>query len=655
MTSTLIAAALAVATNPPPFAADLPTVLVEASRLDRTPLEIPSAVRVIGPREIAASGVWDFVDLLAKRAPELHLRRLGGGNPALAELSLRGYGENGHGRTLVLVDGERLNSPDLNTPNLSRIALGGVSKIEILGGAQTVLHGDGASAGVINVITEPQDDERKSYAEIHGGSWGAVGAALGSRGGIPEDGIRYWADASWDRADGYRSHSRYDIWNLCAGIRKEWAGGISLRVSGFYGDAQYDLPGALSWDEWQNDPRRSNATEDRFRRATYGVGTTFRAKLNDANEFRLTGSFSNRKMWGYQQGDGWFSDNSYDIYSYRLLAEWINTAEVFGFDNSFVLGVQYATDRLDGRQAGTYAAQRPDYNRQSVDAYAQESFHFTEWLALQLGGRYSRAWAFNSLCEKRARADHLAAFDVALVLNPTEASKVYVRGTRFYRNPFLDEVPGRYDAGYNWVNTTLLAPERGWSAEVGADWEVTDELTLGADAHCSWLADEIFYNAIVGNNENCADGTVRRGVDAHAAWEREKLAGLSLAASWIRATFNGGAFGRNRIPLVPELTVAANGRIWLWDECFLFGGYRLQGDMYTCSDFGNDFAKLSWHGVFHVGATYEPASVAWMEGLKFSVAIDNLLDERYCDYATYGTQFYPAAGRCLTFTVRYEF
>ena len=69
----------------------------------------------------------------------------------------------------------------------------------------------------------------------------------------------------------------------------------------------------------------------------------------------------------------------------------------------------------------------------------------------------------------------------------------------------------------------------------------------------------------------------------------------------------------------------------------------------------NDFDKMDWYNVFHVGATYEPTFVEWLEGLKFSVVVDNLFDEEYCDYATYGTQYYPAAGCSFTFTVRYEF
>lgn len=648
MTTTLLAAAVSVATN-------LPTVVVEASRLDRHPLEIPSAVRVIGADEIKSSGSHGAVDLLAKKVPELHLRRLGGGNPALAEISMRGYGENGHGRTLVLVDGEPLNSPDLNVPNLSRIALGGVSKIEVLGGPQSVLHGDGASAGVVNVVTEPQTDERKSYAQVGVGSWGSTGAAVGTRGGISEEGVRYWADGAYDRSDGYRDNSGYDLWNLTGGLKKRWANGTWLRVSGFFNDARYDLPGALSYREWQSDPKSSHATEDRFRRTTYGFGATLNAQVDDEDALKTTARFSNRKMKVRQAGDGWFSDNEYDIYSYSWQSEWINSTALFGFDNEFLAGVRYAADLLDGSQLSNYSRQYPDYNRQSMDFYALEVFRFSERLSLQPGGRYSRVWSRNGLCERTRRADNLAAFDLSLVFNPSDGSKLYAKGSRFYRNPFLDEVPGRYDAGYNWVNTEILDPERGWSAEIGGTWEVTDELSVGADAYVSWLEDEIFYNAVSYNNENCDDDTARRGVDAHLAWEREKVAGISVAASYVKATFDGGTFGRNRIPLVPELTASVNGRFWLWDECQVFGGYRLQGDMYSCSDFNNQWDKLAWHGVFHVGASYEPTAVRWLEGLRFAVTVDNLLDERYCDYATYGSQYYPACGRSLTFSVRYEF
>ena len=645
MTTLMLAAATAVATN-------LPPIVVEASRLDRTPLEIPSAVHVLACGEVAAAGARDAVDLLAKSAPELHIRRMGAANPALSELSMRGYGEAGHGRTLVLVDGERLNAPDLNAPDLSRIALGGAARVEILGGPQTVLHGDGASAGVINVVTEPQDFSRRSYAGLRVGSWGTAGASAGTRGGVEDEGLKYWADGAYDRSDGYRAHSGYGIWNLNGGVRKDWEGGTWLRVSGFFNDADYDLPGALGRGEWKDARRRSYATEDCYRRGAFGFNATLDARLDDENAVKLTATFSERRMRAHQRGETWRSDNDYGIASFRGTGEWINTADVFGLGNESILGAQYACDFLDGRTNAGAGWSDYDYDRQGMDFFVQDTLHLTDVFALQPGARYARTWSFNSLAKPRRKQEHLGAFELALVINPTEASKVYVKGVRSYRNPFLDETP--YDIR-TWTPAGLLDPELGWTAEIGAAWDVTDELTAGADVYCTWLEDEIFYNAVAGNNVNADGRTVRRGADVRVAWERERTAGFALAASYVKATFDGGAFGGNAVPLVPGVTVTASGRVWLWNECFVFGGYRFQDAMYSCSDFNNAFGRMDGFGVFHVGVGYEPAFAEWIEGVKVVLTVDNLLDRRYCDYAAYGTSFYPAAGRSLTLSLRYEF
>ena len=126
--------------------AELPPVVVEASRLGKTPNEIPAAVQVVTRAEIARSGARDAVDLLAKKSATLDFAHLGGANPALAQLAPRGYGENGFGRLLVVVDGERLNSPDMTPPNFGQVSLGAIDRVEILQGSQNVLHGDVGSA-----------------------------------------------------------------------------------------------------------------------------------------------------------------------------------------------------------------------------------------------------------------------------------------------------------------------------------------------------------------------------------------------------------------------------------------------------------------------------------------------------------------------------
>ena len=238
MTAMLVAAAVSVATN-------LPTVVVEASRLGKRPMEMAQHVEVFDGEAIAATDVKNLPEL-ATRLPGLNVYHLGGGNPAMAQVQMRGYGENGFGRVLVSVDGEHLNSFDMYAPNYARIPLDGVRRIEVLHGPQTVLHGDAASAGMINVVTDDGDYGRKTYGETSVGSWGTVGAHAGTRGKVEDDGIGYYADAGYDRSDGYRDNSGYDIWNGQGGLRKNFANGSFLKLSAFFNDSAYDLPGPLT-------------------------------------------------------------------------------------------------------------------------------------------------------------------------------------------------------------------------------------------------------------------------------------------------------------------------------------------------------------------------------------------------------------------------
>lgn len=659
MTTLLIAAAVAAAasgeTAGETGSAELPPVIVEASRLEKTAIEIPSAATVLTLQDADAAGAHDAVRLLERRAPQVHVRHMGGANPALAEVAMRGYGEAGHGRTAVLVDGERLNSPDMSAPNLGRVALNGIDRIEVLGGPQTVLLGDGASAGAINIVTEPSSYDRKAYAEIRGGSWNTFGAALGVRGGFAEEGVKYWADSAWDHSDGHRHNSGYDLWNLNGGLRKEWDGGSWLRVSSFWNDSDYETPGYLPRSVWHSHPSHTDTPEDTYRRRTYGINATLNAQIDEENAVRATGTFSRREMKTHSEGGSgdwaWWSRNTYDIYSFRELVEWINRTEVFGLENEFIAGAQHTWDRLHGWMKSNYSETKCDYNRTTMDFFAQDTLHLSGWLALQAGGRYDRAWSENTQCTPRRRTDDNCAFDIAAIANPTEDSKVYLKWSRFYRNPFLDEIP--YDPR-TFMPAGLLKPETGWNAEVGGEWNVCSDLSVGADAYWSRLENEVFYDAIGGNNVNSDDPTVRKGVDAHVTWERDRVAGVTLAASWVDAEFDGGRYRNCKVPLVPETTVSLSGRYWLWNSFYVLGGYRYQSYSRSASDFANVYDTIPSYGLFNIGFVYRPAW-KWLEGTTIAFTVDNLFDRSYCDYSTYGANYWPGAGRSYMLTVRYEF
>ncbi len=81
-----------------------------------------------------------------------------GGSPNLANgpgdtgdrINLRGLGNN---RTVVLLNGRRLYGSDSQGPDVSRIPLSAVERIEILPGAGAAIYGANAVGGAVNIIT----------------------------------------------------------------------------------------------------------------------------------------------------------------------------------------------------------------------------------------------------------------------------------------------------------------------------------------------------------------------------------------------------------------------------------------------------------------------------------------------------------------------
>ena len=638
--------------------ASLPPVLVEASRSGRLPDDIPGAVQVVTRADIEASGARDLADLLEKKSLTMDLAHVGAANPALAQIAPRGYGENGFGRLLVVVDGERLNSPDMNAPNLAQVGLGAIERIEILQGSQNVLHGDVGSAGLVNIVTAPEDDEPHGHAELHGGSWNTFGASASVRGGVEKWGTRYWANGGWDHSDGYRDNSGFDSFSAGGGVRQGFANGAFLRVSSFWSDVDSELPGPLSREGWKNDPTDSDGYGDWCRRTTYGGNFTAYGVADADNTVRLVQTLSHRHL--QSRGSGyWHTD--YDIISLGFTPEWINTSKIGSFGNTFIAGAAFRYDRNHAANWGVSSwgasSAKYVYDRQTMAFYAQDNLDLAETLSLDAGGRFERAWNTCTMAANPGRINHLVAWDVALNSKPIEDFKGFAKFSVFYRMPFIDEVA--YSS-----RDDLLSPERGWRVDTGFEWKLCDELDLAGSIFLSRTMDEIFYNPFFmypffgfpafGDNVNASSPVVREGADIRVSWERDKVAGVMLACNFVDAAFDGGEFDGNAVPMVAATVVSAAGRVWIWDDCFVFGGYRFRSECRSISDFENEYERIPAFGLFHAGVKLDLACIG-LSGFSCTATVDNLFDKNFCDYSTYGTQWWPGAGRSCLVTLRYSF
>ena len=139
-------------------------VVVTPTRRDEPLARVPAPVTVITATEIARSTARDIPDVLRSHAG-VSVTDITG-NRRNYRVDLRGFGETASSNTLVLVDGRRVTLPDLSGTDWFQIPLDRVERIEVTKGSRgSVLYGDNATGGVINIITK---DGKGTATDIFG-------------------------------------------------------------------------------------------------------------------------------------------------------------------------------------------------------------------------------------------------------------------------------------------------------------------------------------------------------------------------------------------------------------------------------------------------------------------------------------------------------
>jgi len=181
-----------VGTGVSPMAVPAPT----ATRLGLTPLETPASLVIVNGETIRQRG-----DVTVEDAEVRMVGVTSGGSPGngFASRTTRGFG--GLNSVMKLYDGAQLfvASGTLTFP----FDTWSVERLEFLGGPASVMYGNGAVGGVINVIPRrPNRFTTENAARVAIGSNNTLRAAFG-RGGPVSNRVAYRFDISHNRSDGW--------------------------------------------------------------------------------------------------------------------------------------------------------------------------------------------------------------------------------------------------------------------------------------------------------------------------------------------------------------------------------------------------------------------------------------------------------------------
>ena len=146
-----------------PSASTLDTVIVTGTRVsDRTVAESQSAIDIITPETLTATGTTELATALARALPSLNFPRpaLTDGTSAVRPAQLRGLSPD---QVLILVNGKRRHTSALlnvngsigrgsSAPDLNAIPVAAIARVEVLRDGASAQYGSDAIAGVVNIV-----------------------------------------------------------------------------------------------------------------------------------------------------------------------------------------------------------------------------------------------------------------------------------------------------------------------------------------------------------------------------------------------------------------------------------------------------------------------------------------------------------------------
>ena len=182
-----------------------------SSRLGLTLREIPASVEVITQQTMEERGLRTVSEAI-QAATGVTVNDLGV-NPGT--FSMRGFANN---QIRLLFDGLSLGPAGFVTRPRDSWNL---DRIEILKGPASVLYGEGAVAGMVNLVTKrPLREAAGHEAFVSYGSFNTIRAGVGSGGRLLTDKLHYRVDLSYQNSDSAMGVQRtpYTYWNFTSGL-----------------------------------------------------------------------------------------------------------------------------------------------------------------------------------------------------------------------------------------------------------------------------------------------------------------------------------------------------------------------------------------------------------------------------------------------------
>ena len=626
---------------------ELEPVIVTATRFETDAASVPASISVAGQESIQSSAATNVADILQDMGVDF---RSYTGNPAQSVIDTRGFGEMGNLNVLVLVDGRRINQPDMSSVNWLGLPLAGIDRIEFIRGSQSAMYGNNSAGGVIKISTSIPETTG-AVATAGYGSWDSRVFRASGWTSVSAS-TRVKAEIGYTDSDGWRDNSGYRS-RLASTTAEGKIGKLDWTLGAGIDASTFQYPGSIDKATYLSDPTKSGYYYDEKDYRGKGNGGHAEGSLGwkgSDSEMRTDMSYNRRDLW-WNLGKWTCAENTLETWSAAprfktSLADCLTL--VTGIDGEF--------DRLFTLRFGdvdhSYKLGYARLERSFGAAYSSLSWKSEgeRPLTLDLAGRYQLAKLSagihdNTADDNFSRTGDDSAVSLGSTWLVAKDVRLWLRGDRFFRYPATDEVAAY--SGYPMATpfNKDLRSERGYGMETGAEWFLK-HYSFSATFFAQNVEDLIAYDFMQNLNVNTADAQ-RLGTELSAQAHFGSFR-TGVSYTYLDVTYTSESYDGKDLYLVPHNQLSgfaeyAPGRLSARVSVRYTGSQRQGGDSY------GSMSRMPSYSVMDIVIRYRIAT-----NLHIYAAVDNALDRKYASLVYYDS-YYPAAERGYRAGVQWQY
>ena len=623
-------------------------VTVTASKFEESVQNVPAFLTILSKDEIKNSGVATVNEAIMKLGGVAGRTSQQGGNEYT--LDIMGFGDTALVNTVVVIDGIPQRESDQSEVRLSGIPIDQVERIEIQRGAAGVIYGEGAVAGVINIMTKAS-----SYDSTVRNTNGTAAVGYGSFGtretranlNHTQDGVSFAVSGLKRDSDGYRDNSASKNESLSTSVQFR---NKDIRA-GFYANidhANSRLAGPFySVSDFQRDPKAASTPEDWSSNNTNRVGGFIEKEMGGIF-YKLDANQRARDLSSLLIGV-----NS----QYKTTADFLSlTANRIGEAN---LGAYQAIGGVESyRWKQTRKTDGVTNNSQDVNSDSMAYFFKLDQEIKNLGVRVSGGYREENILRHSASAGvttkyekQLTASELGLSKQLSVSNTVYTRFAKSFRAPNADEFACAL--GYQCSNTNTLAPQTSLDREIGWKYKQVDQFRMSSRYYRSDIKNEITYDPFNYVNSNLAS-TVREGVDVNALIKPHASVYVSTAVGLRKSKFADSTYDGKTVPMAPNHVASLNADWRFHPKQAVGAGWTWTSSQFYAGNFSNDSTyKVPAYSLLDLRYRYQ------FEAYELSLSVHNLADKKFYSYGTMYTStlygIYPELGRSVMARLKYGF